>query len=160
MYQQIFSLHAKLLKAIAHPKRLEIIQLLRNQTLSVGQIREMLGLPQANISQQLQILRAAGVVTQKKVGKQIFYKVAHQNFIKASDLMRTVLIEHYHGSPLVDELTLKMSDLVPIVHDPVCGMRLSPKIAAYAHQHQSENYYFCASGCYHTFIKNPKKFIN
>lgn len=160
MYQQIFSLHAKLLKAIAHPKRLEIIQLLRGQTLSVTQIQEMLGLPQANISQQLAILRTAGVVTQKKVGKQIFYRIAHQNFIKTTDLMRTVLIEHYQDSPIVDELTLKMSDLVPIVSDPVCGMRLSPKTAAYAHKHKNKNYYFCATGCYHTFTKNLKKYTN
>lgn len=160
MYQETFRLHAKLLKAIAHPKRLEIIQLLRQQTLAVGEIQAMLGLPQANISQQLAILRDAGVVTQKKAGKQIYYKIAHRNFIKASDLMRQILVERYHGSPLLDELTLKMSDLVPIVTDPVCGMRLSPKTAAYAHKLEQGNYYFCAAGCFHQFKQDPHRFIN
>ena len=71
MYEQIFKLHAKLLHAIAHSRRLEIIHLLRGQTLSVGEITKMLDLPQANISQHLQILRLAGVVKTQKRGKLV-----------------------------------------------------------------------------------------
>ena len=56
MYSQIFELHAHLLKAIAHPRRLEIIHLLRDQELPVGDIHTMLDLPQANISQHLMVL--------------------------------------------------------------------------------------------------------
>lgn len=160
MYQQVFELHAELLKALAHPKRLEIIHLLRGRTLTVGEIQEMLGLPQANLSQHLQILRQSGVVTNRKIGKQIFYRLAHKNVIKASDLLRHILIEKHQNSKLADELTLKMADLVPLVADPVCGMRLSPKTAAFAHQHNGENYYFCAEGCYHKFKEKPDKFIS
>ena len=61
MYEEVFKLHAQLLKSIAHPRRLEIIHLLRDQSLLVSQIVEMLDLPQANISQHLQILRNAEV---------------------------------------------------------------------------------------------------
>ncbi len=160
MYQQVFELHADLLKALAHPKRLEILHLLRDKTLTVTQIQDMLDLPQANLSQHLQILRAAGVVDDRKIGKQIFYRLAHKNFIKASDLLRQILIEKNQNSELADELTLKMSDLVPLTIDPVCGMRLSPKTAAFAHCFNKENYYFCAAGCYHQFKEAPKKYIN
>jgi len=159
MYQETFNLQAELLKALSHPKRLEIIHLLRNQTLSVSQIQQMLDLPQANLSQHLAVLRENEVVASTKEGKQIFYKLAHKNFIKASDLIRQVLIERYHDYPMVDELTLKMKDLVPVVHDLVCKMRLSPKTASYAYKYQNKNYYFCASGCLSKFKKNPKKFI-
>ena len=93
MYNQIFKLHADLLKAISHPKRLEIIHLLRDQELNVSEILTMLGLPQANLSQHLMVLREAGVVVTRKEGKQVYYKVAHVNFIKASDLLREVLIK-------------------------------------------------------------------
>lgn len=159
MYQEVFRLHADLLKAMAHPKRLEIIHLLRGQTLTVTQIQTMLDLPQANLSQHLQILRQAGVVTAKKIGKQIFYHLAHRNFIKASDLLRQILIEKHQNDPLVDELTLKMSDLVPLTSDPVCSMRLSPKTAAFAHQHHGQTYYFCASGCHSLFKVSPAKYL-
>lgn len=160
MYQQVFQLHADLLKALAHPKRLEIIHLLRGQTLTVTQIQDMLDLPQANLSQHLTILRQTGIVANRKIGKQIFYCLSHKNFIKASDLLRQVLIEKHQNQKIADELTLKMSDLVPLTIDPVCGMRLSPKTAAFACQFNNENYYFCAAGCYHLFKEKPNKFIN
>lgn len=160
MYQEVFQLHADLLKAMAHPKRLEIIHLLRDQTLTVSQIQEMLDLPQANLSQHLTILRQSGIVSFRKKGKQVAYHLSHKNYVKASDLLRKILIEKHQNDPLADELTLKMSDLVPLTVDPVCGMRLSPKTAAFAHKHGPDNYYFCAAGCFNQFKKDPTKFIN
>lgn len=160
MYYQIFKLHSKLLKAIANPKRLEIIQLLRDQELSVCEIQNMLDLPQANLSQHLQILRDEGVVKTRRNGKQIFYSIAHKNFVKASDLMREILIEKHQKSPLADDFALNMLELVPVTHDLVCKMRVSPKTAAYAYNYKKNKYYFCASGCYQKFKKDPLKFIN
>lgn len=159
MYQEVFELHSELLRAMSHPKRLEVIHLLRERTLSVTQIQRMLDLPQANLSQHLQVLRQAGVVETEKKGKQIFYRLAHKNFARASDLLREVLIEKHKDDSLADELTLKMSDLLPVVKDPVCGMRLSPKTAAYAKVENGTTYYFCASGCYQEFKNSPGKFI-
>src|SRR3989344_920864 len=109
MYEQVFRLHAQLLKALAHPKRLEILHLLRNQELSVSDIQTMLLLPQANLSQHLQILRAGGIVETKKNGKQISYRLSHPNFIEASDTIREVLVERYKNSPLADEFTTSMT---------------------------------------------------
>lgn len=149
MYQEVFELHAQLLKALAHPKRLEIIHLLRDRSLTVGEIQEMLDLAQANLSQHLTLLRHAKVVTTKKKGKQIFYKLSHQNFIKASDLLRCIFLEKY--PPL--------TDLLPSEKDPVCGMYLSPTTAAFAHTHAGHDYYFCASKCLANFQKDPEKFI-
>lgn len=160
MYQKVFELHADLLKAMAHPKRLEIIQLLRNKSLTVSDIQTMLDLPQANLSQHLQVLRSAGVVMTKKSGKQIHYRLAHKNFIKASDLMRQILIERHQDDDLADELVLNMNELVPLATDPVCGMRVSPKTAAFAQKHNGQVFYFCASGCQHEFNNHPQKYIH
>ncbi|MDP3997376.1 MAG: metalloregulator ArsR/SmtB family transcription factor [Candidatus Andersenbacteria bacterium] len=160
MYQEIFKLHAELLKALANPRRLEIVNMLREREMSVGDMQLMLHLPQANLSQHLEVLRAASVVAARREGKQVFYKVANKNFTRASDLMREVLIERYKDNPLADEFTRKMSDLVPLVADPVCGMRLSPKIAGFAHRHKGKEYFFCASGCWEKFKKSPLKFIH
>lgn len=159
MYQQVFKLHSDLLKALAHPRRLEIIHLLRGQTLCVSEIQSMLDLPQANLSQHLMILRDAGVVKTQRHGKEIHYSLAHMNFIKASDALRQVLIERHQSSSLHDELTRKMSDLVPVVHDPVCRMRISPKTASFAFKHKNKNYYFCASGCLKRFQLDPEKYV-
>lgn len=159
MYSQIFNLQAKFLKAIANPRRLEIIHLLRNQELAVSQIQAMLGLPQANLSQHLQVLRNTKVLKTRRKGKQIYYSISDKNFVKASDLIRTSLIKEYKNTPLADEFTLKMSDLVPVVHDPVCKMRVSPKTAAAAFKYKNQQYYFCASGCYKKFMSKPSKYL-
>jgi len=158
MYQQIFKLHSDLLKSISHPKRIEIIHLLRDQELNVSEILEMLGLPQANLSQHLMVMRNAGVVSTRRNGKQVYYKLANKNFIKASDLLREVLVKRYKDTGLADEFIIKMTDLVPLVHDPVCNMRLSPNTAGYAKKYSAKKYYFCAKGCLTTFDKNPEKY--
>lgn len=159
MYLKVFKLHADLLKAMSHPKRLEIIHLLRDQELQVNQIQDMLDLPQANLSQHLQVLRQVEVVKTRKAGKQIYYKLSHNNFIKASDLIREILIAKHKDSSLADDFSKKMSDLVPLVPDPVCGMRVSPKTAASAVKYEGKTNYFCATGCKKKFKKNPKKYL-
>jgi DNA-binding transcriptional ArsR family regulator/YHS domain-containing protein len=159
MYSQIFELHAELLKALAHPRRLEIIQLLRDQELSVTDIYEMLDLPQANISQHLMILRDAGVVTTQRDGKQIIYSLAHPKIIEASDALREVLVDQHKGSDFEDTIALRMKDLVPIVRDPVCQMRVSPRTASDSIKYQGQHYYFCASGCSKKFKEKPEKYV-
>ncbi len=159
MYQEVFQLHTDLLKAMAHPKRLEIVHLLRDQTLNVTQMQTMLDLPQANLSQHLSILRQNGVVACKKDGKQIQYHLTHQNYIKASDLLRHILIDRHSNTRIAKELSFNMTDLIPSVLDPVCGMRLSPKTASFAYNHNCDDYYFCAAGCLNKFKKNPDTYI-
>lgn len=159
MYKTIFKAHSKLLKALSHEKRLEIIHLLRDQKLNVTQIQKMLDLPQANLSQHLQVLREAGVLNSRRDGKNIYYSIAHKNFIKASDLLREILIEKHKGTELEDQFTLKMTDLTPITHDPACQMRLSPKTASFACSYKNKNYYFCAEGCLKKFKENPAKYV-
>ncbi len=159
MYSQMFELHANLLKSLAHPRRLEIIHLLRDQELPVSDIHTMLDLPQANISQHLTVLRDAGVVITRRDGKQVFYKLSDKNIIKASDLLRKVLIEQHKDTELADEFTLKMQELVPLAQDPVCHMRVSPKTAGFHFTHKEQDYYFCASGCISKFKKEPAKYV-
>lgn len=158
MYSHVFDLHAQLLKALAHPRRLEIIQLLRDQQLYVSDIYEMLDLPQANISQHLTILRDAGVVTTHRHGKQIQYAISDPQILAACDTLRNVLIKQHQNEKLADTLTLKMTDLVPLTHDPVCNMRISPKTAGAEHTYKNHQYFFCASGCHKKFIQHPEDY--
>ena len=158
MYYEVFVSHSELMKALSHPKRLEIIHLLRDKRLSVSEIQEMLDLPQANLSQHLMTLRDAGVVITERNGKQIYYALAHKNFVKASDLIRQILIEQHKDDGTADDFAHKMSELVPITTDPVCGMRLSPKTASYATKHKGHDYYFCAAGCKEKFNDNKAKY--
>lgn len=161
MYSQIFNLQSDLYKALANPKRLEIVQLLRGQEMTVTEMVEMLGLPQANVSQHLMSLREQRLVQTRKQGKEVYYSLSHPNLVAASDLIRELLID-LNGieDSLAKELRAKMKDLVPVVADPVCGMRVSPKTASYATEYADSHYYFCAAGCLERFNDNPTKYVS
>ncbi len=160
MYSELFRLQADLLKVLAQPKRLEIIHLLRDQRLNVTEIYSMLDLPQANVSQHLMVLREAGIVSAEREGKAIYYSLANPKIIEASDTIREWLLEQQKSQVTSDELIFSMKELLPIVTDPVCGMRLSPKTAGFSTVYNDETIYFCASGCHKLFTNNPRKYAH
>lgn len=159
MYEEIFKLQEQAFKALANSKRLEIIHLLRDQEMCVSSIHSMLDLPQANISQHLMVLKDAQLVTTRKKGKQVFYQLAHSNIIKSSDLIRETIIDTNPKLKLTKLQKINMKKLVPLVHDPICSMRLSPKTASFSTKHNDKDFYFCASGCLKIFQKDPQKYV-
>lgn len=67
---------AELLKALAHPVRLQIVHgLLRRGCRNVGCMERGTGMSQSCISQHLQKLRAAGIVTAERTGNEVYYRV-------------------------------------------------------------------------------------
>ena len=144
MYSPLFNRESQLFQALAHPKRLEIIHLLRHQELCVNQILAMLDLPQANISQHLTLLRRAGIVASRREGKKILYRLTRPQFIHASDLLKQTLMAGSSTRQVVD---------------PVCGMKLSPKIASFTLKFSGKTHYFCASGCLKKFKKEPRRYL-
>jgi DNA-binding transcriptional ArsR family regulator len=67
---------SEFLKALANPYRLMILCLINERELSVGELEEHLGLRQPTLSQQLARLRDDNLVTTRRDGKQIFYRLA------------------------------------------------------------------------------------
>jgi ArsR family transcriptional regulator len=80
-------------KGLADPKRLLIIDALRDGELSVGEICELLDLPQANVSQHLSILRDKGLVKTRREGQYVYYSLSSTKIIEAMDLLREVMNE-------------------------------------------------------------------
>ncbi|MHB1050609.1 MAG: ArsR/SmtB family transcription factor [Bacteroidota bacterium] len=94
MSKEIFSLHAEVCKTLSHAKRLEILNILRDDELSVGDIVNKMKIPKANVSQHLAVLRKSGILETRRDGLSIYYNISNPKVIKACDLMREVLIEH------------------------------------------------------------------
>ena len=102
MKKEIFELHAEVCKTLANPKRLEILYALKGGELSVGEIVEKLGITKANVSQHLALLRQARVVSTRRDGVNIFYRISNPKIVQACGLMRDVLMEQLaEGSKLV-----------------------------------------------------------
>ncbi len=66
---------AEHLKTLAHPVRLMLVCTLVQGEYSVGQLEEELDVHQPTLSQQLTVLREAGIVETRRDGKQIFYRL-------------------------------------------------------------------------------------
>ena len=65
-----------LLKILSHPKRLLILCQLVEQERAVGDLAALVGAREAAVSQQLTLLRKDGMVTTRRDGRTIFYRLA------------------------------------------------------------------------------------
>lgn len=98
MEKKIFEMHAEICKIFTNPRRLEIISLLRDGEKTVSELSELAGVPQANISQHLTVLRQKGVVATRREGANIYYTIANLKILEACDLMKEVLLERLKES--------------------------------------------------------------
>jgi len=64
---------AKWLKLLAHPMRLQILDLVRHSDECVCHLSAVLDKPQPYVSQQLAVLREAGLIADRKEGTNVFY---------------------------------------------------------------------------------------
>ena len=86
---------ADMLKALAHPVRLCIVRgLIEKGGCNVGRMQECLAAPQSTISQHLQKLRAAGIISGTRSGLEINYRVCDQ---RAVELVRILFAEEKEG---------------------------------------------------------------
>lgn len=74
--------NAETYKILANPKRLEILNLLKARELSVEQLRNILKLPKANLSQHLALLRHARLVTVRRNGLNAHYKIIDPRIVE------------------------------------------------------------------------------
>lgn len=68
------------LKALAHPLRFQILELLKSGEMNVGEIESASGIGQPTLSQQLSVLRKAGLVATRKEAKLVFYSREEDRF--------------------------------------------------------------------------------
>ena len=97
---EFYELHARVCKAIADAKRLLIINELRDGPRSVGELADALGIPQANASQHLAILRDRGIVTTRRAGSTIHYSLTSSKVVEAIDLLYEFMTERQNAGAI------------------------------------------------------------
>lgn len=95
---RLYEAHAEMCKALSHPKRLEILDILRNGEYSVEAIAQRTGMQKSNLSQHLSVLRKARLVTTRRQGLNIFYGLADPAVLEACDILKKVLLDSWAES--------------------------------------------------------------
>ncbi len=95
--KEIYEIHASICQCLANPKRLEIINTLRDKEMAATELAKKIGISNANMSQHLAIMRGKGILKSRRAGVSIHYSLANPKVILACDIMREVLFEFLSG---------------------------------------------------------------
>lgn len=95
---------ARILKSLAHPTRLQILEILKDGEKCVCEILPALGLEQSNVSQHLAILRQQEILDFRKEGLKVIYWVRDKRALAIVDLINQILIDRLKET----ETTLKI----------------------------------------------------
>jgi rhodanese-related sulfurtransferase/DNA-binding HxlR family transcriptional regulator len=116
----LFNQFARVAKAMSNGYRLELLEFLDQGERSVDELAQISGLTVANTSQHLQQLRQAGLVTSRKEGHKVYYRLSGMDVSALLGSLREVAERHLADvSRLVDDY-LKVKDSL----DPVPATRL------------------------------------
>ena len=94
-------LHADMCKVFTNPARIRILNLLREGETSVGNLAAALGLAQPTVSKHLIAMRDRAVLTSRKEGATVYYRVANPKVLGAFDLIREALVESLRAGALL-----------------------------------------------------------
>lgn len=73
---------AKLAKVLGHPLRIQILHLLNQQTMTVGELAHLLNVEQSSLSHTLKKMREFQLVSQRRAGKEIYYSATDSHIIE------------------------------------------------------------------------------
>ncbi|MEM0457156.1 MAG: metalloregulator ArsR/SmtB family transcription factor [Nitrososphaerota archaeon] len=88
-------MHVKFCKAMAHPTRLHILDLLKSGEKTVNELIKEVGVTQANLSQHLAILRDAGIVEARREGPNVYYRIASPKVVEICNLIKEIVLEEF-----------------------------------------------------------------
>jgi ArsR family transcriptional regulator len=87
----LYQLKAEFFKTLGHPARIRVLELLAEREHSVGELQAEVGLEASHMSQQLAVLRRAGVVRADKRGNSVIYSMASPDMAELMAVARKVL---------------------------------------------------------------------
>jgi ArsR family transcriptional regulator len=102
--QPLYKLKGDFFKTLGHPARIRILELLSEGDRSVSELLPEIGIESSNLSQQLGVLRRAGVVEARKDGNTVIYTIASPDIAELLAVARKVL-------------TRMLSDRVAVLED-------------------------------------------
>jgi ArsR family transcriptional regulator len=85
---------AEFFKALAHPARIKILEMLRTGELNVTELQDHLGIDPSSVSQHLSVLRHKNIVESRKAGTTVYYRIADPEILELLDVSRRIVTNH------------------------------------------------------------------
>lgn len=92
---------AEFFKALAHPLRIRILEVLAEGEKSVNEIQQAIGMEGSAVSQQLMVLRSKHIVTGVKDGNRVIYSLKDRTIVELLDVAKKIF-----NNQLVDTITM------------------------------------------------------
>lgn len=93
MNDNLYELQSGFCSTFSSPKRLEIMNVLRDRELTVSQILEQMTISSTNLSQHLAVMKNQGVLESRREGQHVYYYISNKKILIAYDLIQEVLVE-------------------------------------------------------------------
>jgi DNA-binding transcriptional ArsR family regulator len=84
---------AELFKALAHPARIRALEVLAEGECSVGDLVPLVGIESSHLSQQLAVLRRAGLVASRREGTSVVYSIIDDQLVELLAVAKRLLID-------------------------------------------------------------------
>ena len=91
--QELYKLQASLCQMMAHPKRIELFEMLSQEELSVTVMAKQLGITVPATSQHLRLFRENGMAVTRRDGQTIYYSITKPKLMDGCKIMRNFLLE-------------------------------------------------------------------
>lgn len=79
---------AEILKTVAHPVRLKVVDMLIGKEMTVGEIQGELGISQSLTSQQLSLMKSRGILKSQREGKLMYYSIDMPEVVQILECLR------------------------------------------------------------------------
>ena len=93
MPRPLYQVKAEFFRTLGHPVRIRVLELLGQREHAVSEMLPEVGVEAANLSQQLAVLRRAGLVTTRKEGSAVFYSLTSPRVAELLAVARSILTE-------------------------------------------------------------------
>ncbi|MFU0437774.1 ArsR/SmtB family transcription factor [Streptomyces sp. BG2AG] len=97
MSTPLYRLKAEFFKTLGHPVRIRVLELLSEREHAVSEMLAEVGVEAAHLSQQLAVLRRAGLVTARREGSAVYYTLSNPEVAELLRVARTILTEVLTG---------------------------------------------------------------
>ena len=91
MPRPIYEVKAEFFKTLGHPARIRVLEVLRDGDRAVHELIPLVGIEPSHLSQQLAVLRRAGVLRSRRDGAQVVYTVVDPQIFQLLEVAKAII---------------------------------------------------------------------